>query len=540
MYVGDKNKINVSSSQFRSFIEEGCLYVDKTAFIEHILQDGSDVLLFTRPRRMGKSLNMNTLAAFLDCKADTAKLFSGLYIEKSEKFCEINKYPVIYLSFRELKPDDYKWRFKMNLWEIAREYLKEEQIDLKLSSYFTEKDNDTTGALLDLTKNLYSVYGVKPYIIIDEYDKPVMDNIHSPELDEFKKWITDIFGSALKDNPSLGKAVLTGVTRIAKENMFSGLNNLKVYDVLQQGKYDADFSLTEIELLELVPERELEGIRKWYNNMRVGDTLLYNIYSVMNYLSNGQAKLVGYWSMSGNESLLASLLTPQRADIINMMLNGDEYRHGVKLDTQLNLAYIKNPAECGDASFFSLAVQAGYITFDYTDDAGIYELYIPNMEARQVWARMLLDGQYKGIDGNLYNIFAGIAKTDKFSKELTDFTGMVLSYNDFKAQDEWVYHVFFLGLCYSLGYECKSNLEAGMGRFDIAIRSRKFQAIIEFKVADSAKEEDLNRKIAEAIAQIDDKEYWTALSDSPLPVYKIGIACYGKKCAVKTILHTTK
>ena len=210
----------------RNSIANDQLY-DKTMFIEHALQDASKVLLFTRPRRMGKSLNMNTLATFLDCKKDTVKLFSGLYIEKSPEFGKVNKYPVIYLSFRELDIPDYKWRFKMNLQEIVRSYLAEEQINPKLLNYFEDKDNNNTGVLLDLTSNLYTAYGVKPYIIIDEYDKPLMDNIHSPEIEELKKWITGIFGLALKDNPSLEKAVLTGVARVAKENMFSGLNNLK-------------------------------------------------------------------------------------------------------------------------------------------------------------------------------------------------------------------------------------------------------------------------------------------------------------------------
>ena len=273
MYVGNKDRINVSSSQFDDFIEKDNLYIDKTAFIEHILQDPSNVLLFTRPRRMGKSLNMNTLATFLDCKQKTAHLFKGLYIETSPEFEHVNKYPVIYLSFRELTIEDYKWRFKQNLEETAHKYLKKEQISPTMNRYFNNDENHSVGALMDLTKNLYSVYRVNPYIIIDEYDKPLMDNIYSPELPEFKKWITNIFGSALKDNPALGKAILTGVTRIAKESMFSNLNNLEVYDVFRCSVYDNDFSLTEFMPVEKLPE-----LREWYNNVRVGDSLLYNIY----------------------------------------------------------------------------------------------------------------------------------------------------------------------------------------------------------------------------------------------------------------------
>jgi len=391
--------------------------------------------------------------------------------------------------------------------------LKEDQISLKLLDYFGDKENYYTDALCDLTQNLHAVYGAKPYIIIDEYDKPLMDNIHSPELTELKSWITAIFGAAMKDNPSLEKAVLTGVTRIAKENMFSGLNNLAVYDVLKQSAYDTDFSLTESELAELVPADKIEGVRKWYNNMRVGDALLYNIYSVMNYLSDGMAKLQGYWSMSGNASLLASLLAAPsrdgaitRVEAIQKMLGDGRYRHNVDLDYQLNMEHIKDTALCNDVSFYTLAVQSGYLSFEPID-GDIYNVFIPNMEARQVWSQLILDTRYHRLDSNLYSIFAGIEDTDEFSKQLTDFTTMALSYNDFKAQDEWVYHVFFLGLVYSLGYECKSNLEAGLGRFDIMVKSPSFCAVIEFKVSDSETDEAMQKEADRAIEQIDAKEY---------------------------------
>ena len=538
MYIGDKKRIDISSSQFSDFIENGRLYVDKTAFIEHVLQDESKVLLFTRPRRMGKSLNMNTLATFLDCKRDTAHLFRGLYIETSPEFAQINRYPVIYLSFRELKPDDYKWRFKHNLRQIAESYLKEGQIGAELTEYFVDKDNNTTGALLDLTKNLHAAYGVKPYVLIDEYDKFLMDNIHSPELAVLKRWLTDIFGSALKDNGSLGKAVLTGVTRVAKENMFSGLNNLKVYDVLTASVYDTDFSLAESELTELVPEKAIGGVRRWYNNMRVGNTWLYNIYSVMNYLSDHERKLMGYWSMSGSDELLLSLLTGPRAEAIGSMLADGSHRHETMLDHRLTMDHLREVSRCSDVSFYTLAVQAGYLTFEPVG-GNVYKVFIPNEEAKRVWARLLLDYRYNGDDGKLAAIFAGISKVDNFSKQLTEFVSMVLSYNDFKEKEnaEWVYHVFFLGLVYSLGYKCKSNLEAGLGRFDIALKTPGFAAVIEFKVAKDADDKAMEAGVKEALAQIDEKEYWREFLGSDLPVYKIGISCHGKKCLAGTVLH---
>jgi len=313
MYVGNKNNINTTTSQFKGFIEKGSLYVDKTMFIEHILNDENEVLLFTRPRRMGKSLNLSTLATFLDCKQNTAHLFSGLYIERSEEFAKINRYPVIYLNFKDYKIDSYKKLLRWDITDTMKKYLTPDQYGEVLTDYKNDKTDYEPAILKKLMEVLADVYGENPYILIDEYDKPIMDNISRVQLPELKEYITTLFSSALKDNPYLGKAVLTGVTRIAKENMFSGLNNLAVYDVLTEGAYDADFSLTETELTELVPETQIDGARRWYNNMRVGNELLYNIFSVMNFLSDASSDLKGYWTMSGGDGLLASLMYKTRA-----------------------------------------------------------------------------------------------------------------------------------------------------------------------------------------------------------------------------------
>jgi len=532
MYVGDKNRIDVSSSQFERFISEGNLYVDKTAFVEHVLQDASTTLLFTRPRRMGKSLNINTLATFLDSKQSTRNLFRGLYIEQSPVFAKINKHPVIYLSFRELNAENYKTRFKRLLDRIRAKYLQGEMVSSSLHEYFNDKDNYDTSALLDLTCDLHDVLGIKPYIIIDEYDKPLMDNVGLEEFDKLKKWFTSVLGAALKDNPSLEKAVLTGVTRIAKENMFSDLNNLEVYDVLRKSIYDTDFSLTEDEVLELVQEEDLPGVKMWYNNMRVGDALLYNIYSVMSYLRSRELGLKGYWSLTGGTGLLSSLLTEPRIDIITKMLESKGHRHNTRLNHQLILNHLGDAALCEDMSFFTLAVQAGYLSFDA--DGADYKVFIPNEEVRQTWARILLDARYKGLDNQLLDVFANIHDTESFSMRLTDFVSMALSYNDFKSQDEWVYHVFFFGLIYSLGYDCKSNQETGMGRFDIRIKSSKFNAVIEFKTSKSSSVESLKKMAKVALKQIEEKEYFHDLLKDNLPIYKIGVACHGKKCLVIT------
>jgi len=539
MYVGNKNHIDVTSSQFVDFIKEGNLYVDKTMFIEHILEDRNKVLLFTRPRRMGKSLNMNTLATFLDCKQTTAHLFSGLYIERSEKFCEVNKYPVIYLSFRELDIDDYKSGFKDILEEIAHKYLEENQFSLSMKRYFDNDENHKTRTLLELTKNLYSVYGVKPYIIIDEYDKPIMDNIDSPELPKFKKWITAIFGSALKDNPALEKAVLTGVTRIAKESMFSNLNNLEVYDVFRKSVnvYDNDFSLTERELTELVPAEKLPELREWYNNVRVGGSMLYNIYSVMSYLRNN-CVLDAYWSSTGNMNILTDLITPGRAEQLSRMLAEPGYMHETYLEPKLDLSLLLSDID--DLYYYSLAVQAGYLTYIAAEGTEpskrVYKVFIPNKEARHTWENQILTTMRLRPQSEFIGIFGAIANTEEFSRKLTNFISMRLSYFDAAADElEKIYHVFIFGMVLLLGYKCASNLEAGFGRYDILIEAPGFSAVIEFKQSKTLK--SLAKDVQTALSQIDERRYYAPALERGLPIYKIGIACYKKSCVVKSALH---
>jgi len=427
----------------------------------------------------------------------------------------------------------------MNLMEIAKQYLTKEQFIPKLVDYFNDKDNHTSGALFDLTMNLYAVYKVKPYIIIDEYDKPIMDNIASPELSDFKMWITDIFGSALKDNPALEKAVLTGVTRIAKESMFSNLNNLEVYDIFRKSVniYDNDFSLTEQELTELVPGEKLPELREWYNNVRVGGSMLYNIYSVMSYLRNG-CVLDTYWSSTGNMHILTDLITPSRAEQLSRMLAEPGYTHETYLEPKLDLSLLLSNVD--DLYYYSLAVQAGYLTYIAADETEsskrVYKIFIPNREARQTWENQILTTMRLRPQNEFIGIFGAIEHTEEFSRKLTNFLSVRLSYFDADTKKlEKTYHVFIFGMVLLLGYKCASNLEAGFGRYDILIEAPTFSAVIEFKQSKTQK--GMTKDVQAALAQIDERRYYAPVLERGLPIYKIGIACYKKSCVVKSVLH---
>jgi len=537
MYIGRKEKINVSSSKFANFIDNGSLYVDKTMFIEHILQDSSDVLLFTRPRRTGKSLNMDTLATFLDCKQNTAHLFKRLYIESSPVFGQINKTPVIYFNFRQLRASDYREQLKDMVKKNTDYYLKKEEIHYTLINYFDDKNNYDTNALLNLTQNLLAVYGVKPYIIIDEYDKILMDNVYSAEYENIRRWITEVFESALKDNDSLKKGILTGVTRISKESMFSGLNNLAVYDVFTSGVYDRDFSLTENEAKELLTSEELDEVRDWYNNTRVGKEKLYNIYSVMSYLYYG--KLDNYWAKSGTLDMLIALVNKRRADGILEMIENRKYFIITELQPRLSLKNIAS-ANLADSQFYSLAIQAGYLTYDIEAEqtgiqSAIYRVYMPNLELQSVWREFILEFVVEVPGTDLRNIFKNIKNTDDFSNQLKDFINYRLSYFDTdKNEPEKIYHIFLFGMALGAKFKCTSNKESGFGRYDLLIEGDTFNAVLEFKKSDNITE--LEKKADEALNQIDKQKYYIVIKNDK-PIYKIGVACFKSECMVKTVLH---
>ncbi|MCL1792798.1 MAG: ATP-binding protein [Oscillospiraceae bacterium] len=536
MYIGNKNYIDISSSKFSDFIETGNLYVDKTAFIEHVSNDRSKVLLFTRPRRTGKSLNMDTLATFLDCKQNTARLFNGLYVESSPVFSQINKHPVIYLSFRKLRVPDYKEQFKFMIKDGASYYLHKEEIDYKLAGYFDDKKNYDTNALMYLTQNLHAVCGEKPYIFIDEYDKILMDNVYSGEYENIRRWITEVFESALKDNASLEKGILTGVTRVSKESMFSGLNNLAVYDVFTTSVYDRDFSLTEDEAQELLTPEELSEVRDWYNNTRVGKERLFNIYSVMSYLYYG--KLDNYWAKSGTLDMLINLMNKSRADgLLEMIENRNAF---VITELQPRLSLKNIVSNLSDSQFYSLAIQAGYLTYDMETEAGAgssptHRVYIPNLELRSVWREFILEFVVEAPGDDFRSIFSNIGDTEEFSSQLKDFIDYRLSYYDTdKNEPERIYHVFLFGMTLAAKYKSTSNKESGFGRYDLLIEGNAFNAVLEFKKA--ADESELGKKAEEALRQIDKKKYYAGIKNSK-PIYKVGIACYKTVCMVKTILH---
>ena len=527
---GNKKKIDLGSSDFREFITKGKLYIDKTRFIEHVLEEASRVLLFSRPRRTGKSLNLDMLRTFLDCKQDTKGLFGGLYIEESPVYERINSFPVIYLSFKELRAVNYKDKFRELLRESALVYLCDGQIDSWVSRYFN-MDVDDPGILRSLTKNFHEIYGIKPYILIDEYDKLLLDNISSSEYETIRQWLKSVFESALKDNPHLEKGIMVGVTRVSQEGLLSGLNNIKVFDVFVASVFDGDFSLTEDEACQLLDEDQIDSARQWYNNYRVGNMRLFNLFSVLSYMEWGV--LDNYWGMSGSMDMLIDALNTERVDAITDLLSsGREIE--TKIERRLSLRQLRS-GDIDDSSFYSFAVQTGYLTYDKGECGKEFILYLPNRELREVWEGFILNEVLKSRHINLRDIFRNISDTEEFSRKFEEFVSFQLSCYDAGKELEKTYHVLVFGLILGAGFKCSSNKERGLGRYDLWLEGSDFNVIIEFKRA-KKESEDLEELAEQAINQINNRKYYASFPET-VPLYKVGVGCFMTKCSIKTMLH---
>ena len=288
MIIGDVKKINLSISSFERIINDGNLYVDKTRLIEHFLETPSTVQLIARQRRLGKSLNMDMLRCFLTDRADLRHLFKGLYIESSPAWEKAHSAPVFYFDFKALRPGTYREQIVDRIVDHICSLTEPDNLDFPLKRMFQqilEKPERATESLLFLTEVAYKLTGKRSYLLIDEYDKLLMENYDSDEYEEMKAFETALLSSALKGNQYLEKALLTGVMRISHESMLSGLNNIVTFDVFNDKVYTEDYGLTDDEMRELYPlaNFDMDEIRDWYNGIRIDGNAIHNIYSVMSY-----------------------------------------------------------------------------------------------------------------------------------------------------------------------------------------------------------------------------------------------------------------
>ncbi|WP_432205469.1 AAA family ATPase (plasmid) [Cetobacterium somerae] len=546
-----KKSLPVGVDDFKEIIESNYYFVDKSLLIDELLSKKSKVTLLSRPRRFGKTLNMSMLNYFfsIEDRENNRKLFQGLNISKIDKMEYAGEYPVIYISLKDIKVDSWEkclekikdlivqlYRKKYFVREILKEY-ELEAFDKAIAGNISAAELENS--LLNLSSMLERYHGQKVIILIDEYDTPLVTAHSQGYYDEAIFFFRNFLSAALKGNPYLEFSVLTGILRVAKESIFSGLNNLSVSTIL-----DNDFNhfgLTEDEVEELLKYYELEygleDVKKWYNGYRFGKKLVYNPWSLINFAS--KSELNPYWVNTSDNSLIKELLDKNDSKVIDdlkAVFSGNE------IEEVITENIIFSDLEDVD-TIWSLMLFSGYLTYDRVKISEItgaktYFLKIPNYEVQSFFKNTFIKEYSHGKTAMYFKMLEDLYKGDikKFEYKFKELYLSAISYHD-SGDSEKYYHHFMLGLLLTLGdkYIITSNRESGYGRYDIALEpkdKKNFGLIFEFKIGDK---NSIHEKAKEALVQINEKKYDVAMKNNGVSkVIKIGMAFSGKDVAIES------
>ena len=548
-----RKPLPIGISDFKMAVEE-YYYVDKTLLICDFLDNRPMVSLFTRPRRFGKTLNMDMLRVFFEkTDEDTSVYFKDKMIWKcGESYTSYQgKYPVIFLSFKDVKCSSWEDTFKQMKELIITEFHRHVELEAsdRLSMYEKEKYTkfargevgsvECQMSLELLSRLLAKHYNEKAIIIIDEYDTPVQQGHICGFYQDVVNFMRNLFSGGLKDNPSLAFGFMTGILRVAKESIFSGLNNIMIYSILDR-KYSQYFGFTKDEVQKMLEyyhvSDKYDEVCEWYDGYLFGDTEIFNPWSVINYIENSCFPKA-FWQSTGSNDIVGEVIacaTPEITEDLHRLLSGDN------ITTFVDTSVIYPEVQNNPYSIYSFLLVAGYLRvsriYPQHDGNFICEVGIPNKEISYVYEKEVLNKTNQNIAAISISqaIFSG--NTDKLQKQLDKF--MVESISSFDTANEGFYHGMMLGLCAVLSnrYRVRSNRESGLGRFDIMLipRVKAIPAFIyEFKYTKDEKA-DLNELADEALKQIDDKKYDAELSGFGVDnVVKIGIAFRGKTAVVK-------
>ena len=549
-----KKAVPVGIEDFERIIREDYYYVDKTMLIEELLINRAPVTLFTRPRRFGKTLNMSMIKYFFDVKnkEENKKLFENLKIYSSEYMSEQGKYPVIFISLKDLKGDTWEEclkRLKLFIFDLYAEfeYIREKMNEWDKRKFekvlYEKEDADYIMSLKFLADSLYKYHGEKAIILIDEYDAPIINAFDKGYYNEAINFFQTFYSSALKTNNSLKYGILTGITRIIKEGIFSGLNNLKVDTILNK-KYSEYFGLLESEVVEMLDyfgmKYKIEEVKEWYNGYLFGESEVYNPWSIVNYIDNGEIK--AYWANVSGNTLLENMLNYAGESVYNDL---KRFTAGESIEKYISDGTTIKSLLSNDNEIWQLLLYSGYLTKDknqkeidvtteYTD---VYNLRIPNKEIRKYFGNMFLE-RFFGTEVKTNILIKALEGGDikKFEKTLGEIMINMLSHFDLDKEMEKIYQVFMIGLVgFLMGkYEIISNNESGYGRYDLAmipIKSNEKAYLMEFKISKTKK--GMEESAEKALKQIDEKKYDTKLRARGIKnILKIGIAFYGKEVKV--------
>lgn len=545
-------KISVGSSDFAEYRKGDYYYVDKTGLIEELLKTpGIKVTLITRPRRFGKTMNMSMLAEFFDIRKDSRPIFSGLKIADNKELCEawMNQWPVIHVTFRSVFGSCFKDAYSMIEAVIAELYKQHIYLlenpemmvyDREIFDRIAGKKasgEEIKNSLLFLTRLLGQYYGKTVILLIDEYDVPLAKASDKGYYEEMLYVIRGIL-QALKDNPFLRLAVVTGCLRIAKESIFTGTNNF-ITDTISDNRLDEFFGFTQEEVDRILADTQnishSQEIKNWYDGYRFGSIDVYSPWDVMNHINalclDPQALPRSYWRNTSDNAIIRSFIDQAENDTIKqfeILLSGDKISQ--KIEEDLTYDYLHASAE----NLWSILYLTGYLTGTEKEEGRQeWNLWIPNLEIREIFEDTVIKWFHDS--ARLWErkaLFHAVWERDeeKLTEEMTKLLRKTISYHDYK---EDFYHAFLAGIFAGAGYIVKSNREHGDGRSDVVVQDYDGNRIAVFEVKYSRRLEDLPYDCERAIKQIDVRRYGEEFAEDYSTVICYGIAFYRKRCMVK-------
>lgn len=553
-----KLPLPVGTTNYKKICEDS-YYVDKTLLIKEILDEKVNVALFTRPRRFGKTLNMDMLRTFFEKTAeDTGRYFQDKKIwQQGEKYTSHQgQYPVIFLSLKDIKARKWQYAFDALKYIISVEYMRHSE--LKRSSEIEEADIELYNRIVKnqagymeyvfslqaLSRMLHQHHKQAPVIIIDEYDTPIQEGFVNGYYDDAVEFIRSFFSAALKDNPHARQIVMTGILRIAKESIFSGLNNIRVFSVLDK-KFSEFFGFTTSEVQQMAAYYEqtdkLPELKAWYDGYKFGDTEIFNPWSVINYFSNN-CQAMPYWVQTSANTIIQEILKTYNDDTYRN-LHALLWKTEVQSIVRTNIIYpkLKEP----QTNILGFLLMTGYLKSTSTelDARGDYicRLSIPNKEIKTIYYNEILSLLTEDIGENtVMNLANALYDKDaaKIKEALNKFMLKTISYYDNLKEN--YYHGLMLGLL-AIGesnYDIRSNRESGLGRYDIQLIPKKSALpgiIIEVKAADKDAGVELSKLAQTALKQIDEKKYDTELCAQGVnDIIKYGVAFKGKTVEIVT------
>jgi hypothetical protein len=548
----------IGIEDFKRLVDNEYYFIDKTLMIKELLENKETVNLFTRPRRFGKTLNMSMLQRFFEAtEKSNAYLFDGLKIAAYPEYMAYQgQYPVISISLKSMKQASYTDAFYMYKNLIAKEYEKHKIILESNQILDSEKEvfqnimeqradqNVYLNSIRTLSDILAKYYEKNVIILIDEYDVPLENAYHEGFYDDMTNLIRSCFESALKTNPSLEFAVLTGCLRVSRESIFTGLNNLKTYSITKN-KFSQYFGFTQAEMQEILQtfslEQYAETIAKWYDGYRFGLTEIYNPWSVLNcidsYLQNDMVACEPYWSNTSSNRIVKRLIEESNERTKSMV---EELINGTPIHTQIFEDVTYGTIDVNQDYIWSFLLFTGYlkiISCETVGDETYYDMVIPNVEIKSIYKNTIRSWFIDHINrDSRTDILESVIHADAEKLEDLLCTWLTNTISCFDEQENY-YHGFVTGLVSGFnGYMVVSNQESGNGRFDLVVKQRSrwhHAAILEFKVVE--KYNQMTKACEDALRQIEEKDYEASLRDEQYEnIAKLGICFCQKRCRVKS------